>query len=355
MNDILPAGVSSSLLFILLFSISLFIFIILRRMIVQRREGLFEAMYLRIEADVLKAIAGGDAESAIGVALRHQRHRKILIQVLIDFLEMINGRGKEVLKVIFDHALRERSLKDLHSPFMARRLQATRLAGLFSSPPERALIVGLLKDRPIIRLAAVNALVRFPDPESLGQVFQAFEQESCPNIHTYTNIIFGAGEKIEPFVKGYLQRPMPIEKLCLLIELTGTVPLPSLYPEIAAYAGHPEKEVRIKVAKALSRLMIPESYDTLEGMAGDQEWEVQAQALKGLGNLKNPSALVILTRGLYSPVWHVRYNAREGLLNLGPLGLRRLKEVARQKADRFASDMAIMALEDFSHSQEDSC
>jgi HEAT repeat protein len=84
-------------------------------------------------------------------------------------------------------------------------------------------------------------------------------------------------------------------------------------------------------------------------MAGDKEWEVQAQALRGLGQLKNPGALVILTRGLYSPVWYVRYNAREGLLNLGSLGIRRLEEISRQKADRFAADMATMALEDFSN------
>jgi hypothetical protein len=351
MNDVLPIIVSESLLFILLFSISLFGFIILRRMIVQRREAFFEARYLQIEQDVLRAISAGEAQPAVDVALRHRSERKILTQVLIDFLEMIKGRGRDTLKTIFDHALKERCLRDLHSPFMVRRLQATRLAGLFSSPPEKAMLVELLKDKPIIRLAAVNAMVRFPDPDSLALVFQAFEQESCPNIHTYTSIIFGAGEKIEPFVRSYLQKPASVEKLCLLIELAGAVPLPSLYPEIAAYAAQPDKEVRIKVAKALSRFLIPDSYDILEQMAGDREWEVQAQALKGLGNLKNPAALVILTRGLFSPVWHVRYNARDGLVNLGQLGLRRLEEVARQKADRFASDMAAMALEDFSSSR----
>ncbi|MEN6311779.1 MAG: HEAT repeat domain-containing protein, partial [Acidobacteriota bacterium] len=124
------------------------------------------------------------------------------------------------------------------------------------------------------------------------------------------------------------------------------IPLPSLYPEVAGFAAHPEKEVRIKVAKALGKFLIPDSYDILERLAGDREWEVQAQALRALGCLKNPGALVLLTRGLFSPVWHVRYNAREGLLNLGPLGIRRLEEVARQKSDRFASDMASMALED---------
>lgn len=351
MNSLLTLVVSRTLVFVLLFSIALFAFIISRRLVIRRRDALFESRYLRIEQDVLRAISAGEDRAAIEVAERYRGQRKVLTQVLIDFLEMISGRGQEVLKVVFDHALRERSLKDLRSPFVARRLQATRLAGLLSTPPEKALLVDLLKDKPIIRLAAVNTLVQFPDRESLALVFQAFEQESCPNIHIYTNIIYGAGERIEPFVKACLAKSPPFEKLSLLIELAGTIPLPSLYPEVAARAGHPDKEVRIKVAKALSKFLIPESYEVLERMAGDREWEVQAQALKGLGKLKNPGALVILTRGLYSPVWHVRNNAREGLINLGSLGIRRLQEISRQKEDRFASDMAAMGLEDFSYSR----
>jgi hypothetical protein len=351
MSDTLLFIVSRSLLFILFFSLALFVFIIAHRLISEHREAVFQARYLRIELDVLQAISTGEIGPAIEVALKFRSQPKVLTQVLIDFLEIISGRGREILKTIFGHALREKCLKDLHSRFVVRRLQATRLAGLFSAPPEKALLVDLLKDKPIIRLAAVHAMVQSADRESLALVFQAFEQESCPRIHTYTNIIFGAGEKVEPLIKEYLKKSLPVEKLSLLIELAGVIPLPSLYPDLREYAGHPEKEVRIKVAKALGRFIIPDSYEILEKMASDQEWEVQAQALKALGSLRNPGALVLLTRGLFSPVWHVRYNARQGLLNLGSQGVRRLEEISRQEVDRFASDMATMALEELSFSQ----
>jgi hypothetical protein len=351
MNDILLILVSRSLVFVLLLSILLLTFIIFRRLIVQHQEARYLIRYLRIEQDVLRAISAGEDQAAADVAEKYGTQRKILTQVLIDFLEMIGGRGQEILKVIFDRALRDRCLKDLHSPFLARRLQATRLAGLLTSPPEKAILVDLLRDKPIIRLAAVNALVQFPERESLALVFQAFEEESCPNIHTYANIIFGAGNKVEPFVKQDLKKDLPVEKLNLLLELTAAIPLPALYPEVVGFASHPDKEVRIRVAKALGKFLIPESYDILEGMSGDKAWEVQAQALKALGNLKNPAALVILTRGLFSPAWHVRYNAREGLLNLGSFGIQRLEEISRQKTDRFASDMATMGLEDFYYSR----
>lgn len=350
MYNALPGLVSHSLMFTFVFSLLLLVFIISRRLVVQRREARFQARYLRIEQAVLQAISAKDAGPAVEVARIYASQRKVLTQVLIDFLEIISGRGQEILKVIFEHGLKERCLRDLHSRLVVRRLRATRLVGLFSVLPEKTLLLDLLRDKPIIRLAAVNAMVRFPDRESLALVFQAFEHESCPNIHTYANIIFGAGEKVEPFVKACLTKAISSEKLSLLIQLAGSIPLPSLYPEVVKYAGHPEKEVRIKVVKALGKFLIPESFETLVTMAGDAEWEVQAQVLRALGNLKNAGALVLLTRGLFSPSWYVRYNAREGLLNLGPLGIRRLEEISSQEVDRFAADMATMALEEISYS-----
>jgi hypothetical protein len=350
MYNALPVLVSHSLIFTFAFSLLLLSFIISRRLVVQRQEARFQARYLRIEQAVLQAISANDAGPAVEVARKYASQRKVLTQVLIDFLEIISGRGQEILKVIFEHALKERCLRDLRSRLIVRRLRATRLLGLFSVLPEKTLLLDLLRDKPIIRLAAVNAMVRFPDRESLALVFQAFEHESCPNIHTYANIIFGAGEKVEPFVKACLTKAISSEKLSLLIQLAGSIPLPSLYPEVVGHAGHPDKEVRIKVAKALAKFLIPDSFETLIKMAGDPEWEVQAQVLRALGNLKNAGALVLLTRGLFSPSWYVRYNAREGLLNLGPLGIRRLEEVSSQEVDRFAADMATMALEEISYS-----
>lgn len=350
MNSALPALISHSLLFAFFFSVALLSFIILRRLVVQRRDAQFQLRYLRLEQDVLQAISAGEMPQALAAALERRSYRAALTQVLIDFLEIISGRGQEILKVIFEKGLKDKCLRDLHSRFFLRRLKATRLVGLFSVLPDERLLLSLLKDKPLIRLAAVHAIAQLPGRESLALVFQAFEQESCPKIHIYTNIIFGAGEKVAPFIQACLMKGLPVEKLCLLIELAGAIPLPSLYPEVAGYAGHPEKEVRIKVAKALGKFLTPDSYGILERMADDQEWEVQAQALKAIGNLKNAGALVLLTRGLYSPSWYVRYNAREGLLSLGPLGIKRLEEVSSQKADRFASDMAAMALEEFSYS-----
>jgi hypothetical protein len=351
MNIFLRIVVTYSLLFCLLFCICLLTFIVLRRIIIQYQEAMFKTRYLQAEQEILMAISLGKPELAIQVAQKYKSQVKALTQVLVNFMETISGNGREILKIIFDHALKERLLKDLHSHLVIRRLRATRLLGLFAVSSETATFLELLHDKPLVKLAAVNALAHVPDQDTLSLVFQVFEKDSCPNIYTYTSIIFGIGNKIEPLIKNYLKKSLSVEKMSLLIELAGKIPLGSLYPELLDLASHHEKEIRIKVAKAFGKLLIPDSYETLLKLARDNAWEVQAQAIKSLGNLKNPEALEILTEALFSPFWYVRYNAREGLLKLGPQGIRRLEEVSQQKIDRFASDMAEMALDDLRYSR----
>ncbi|MEA2004928.1 MAG: hypothetical protein U9O50_01455 [Acidobacteriota bacterium] len=41
-----------------------------------------------------------------------------------------------------------------------------------------------------------------------------------------------------------------------------------------------------------------------------------------------------------------------GLANMGPQGIRRLKQVSKQKKDRYASEMATMVLNDIIYTEE---
>ena len=169
---------------------------------------------------------------------------------------------------------------------------------------------------------------------------------------TYINILYGLGDKIEPLVKKYLKKSLSIEKLMLLIELAGTIPLRSLYPDIMAFADHPEKEIRIKVARALGQMRIPTSLDILIKLSDDEAWEVSAQAMKSLGKLGDLKAKDVLSKGMFSPFWHVRFNAGHGLANLGDLGIKHLQKVKKQKKDAYASDMANMVLDEVFQSGE---
>jgi hypothetical protein len=335
-----------SILFLLLFSISLFGFIIVRRLVLERNLVRFNRLYERQEKDVLEAVSLLRPDFSLAVARKHKGHTKVLTQVLLDFGNIIVGEGRDQLRIIFDHAVKDLCLRRLTSRRTAIRLQSVRLFIIFFDPAEQDLLARLLNDKPIIKLAVINALSRVPSPETLKHIFLAFEQDEGSAIQAYFNIMFGLGARTEPLVKEFLRKPLPINKLGLLVELVGAVPLRALYKDAVALAGHPDKEIRIRVARTLGKLLIPETVDTLIELASDPTWEVKAQAVKSLGKMKNLGALSILTGSLFSPFWHVRYNAGYGLAELGEAGLVRLKEIAHQEDDKYARDMSNMVLND---------
>jgi hypothetical protein len=335
-----------SLLFLLLFSVCLFGFIVIRRLVLERRQVRNDRLYQLIEKDVLEAISLLDPDFSLGVARKYGRHPAVLTQVLLDFGDIIVGEGREQLRIIFNQAIKGRCLRGVASRRMTKRLQSVRLFIIFFDPAESAFLFRLLDDKPIIKLAVVTALSRIPSPETLNQIFRAFEKDTGFTVQAYFNIMFSLGNRIEPLVKESLRKPLPVDKLGLLVELIGAIPLRTLYADVVALAGHPDKEIRIRVARTLGKLLIPETMDTLVALSSDEAWEVKAQAVKSLGRMKNLEALDILTRSLFSAFWYVRYNAGYGLAEMGEEGLRRLKQVAGQEDDKYARDMSVMVLND---------
>jgi HEAT repeat protein len=337
---------ASGLFFLVSFSVGLFVFVIVRRLVLARRQARFDRLYGEMEKDVLEAISLLSPEFSREAACRHKSHPHVLTQVLLDYSDRIVGEGKDHLKIIFDHAVKGHCLRHLASRRTSKRLQSVRLFIIFFDASESAFLLRLLDDKPIIKLAVVNALSRIPSPETLTYIFRAFEEDTGFAVQAYFNIMFSLGNRITPLVKAFLNKPLSVNKLALLVELVGAIPLRTLYPDVVALAGHPDKEIRLRVARALGRLLIPETGDTLVALSSDKAWEVKAQAVKSLGKMRNLGTTDILTRALFSPYWYVRYNAGHALAEMGEEGLRRLKEVAAQGDDKFARDMSVMVLND---------
>jgi hypothetical protein len=341
-----------SVYILILFALLILLYIILRRVYQRVKDKRFHRRYLRIEGQLLNALSIPGPESAVRLAEEYKKYPNVLTKLLLDYAKVLSGPERARLKIIYRIALEKKSLRDLTSRRSMRRLRATRLFGFFIDPLKMDSMLKLLEDKPIVRLAAVQALSQFPTTETLPLVFKAFETDSCPNIHSYINVIFGLGGQAEAYIREALKKPISLEKIALLIELVGAIPLRALYPDILPFAGHPEKEIRIKVARALGGLLIPDSIPVLIRLASDEAWEVQAQAIKSLGKLKSPEALDVLAKAFFSKNWYVRFNARSGLMNLGEAGVKRLEEIAQQTRDAYAAAMAAMALHDMHLSYE---
>jgi hypothetical protein len=332
--------------YLFLLSATLFLFIFTRRLIIQARERKDRRIYEGMEEDLLEVLTAPDARrQAFAFARKHKSRPRVLKRLLVAYREALIGRALEPLKVIFERTIRGKCLRELKSPWLATRLQNVRLFVDFSRPEEAVHLVKLLHDRPVIRLTALNALTGIASRETLSYIFDLFENDREPNLYAYSNIFFSLGQRIEPFLRVSLRKPLPPEKLGLLVEMAGRLLLRGLYPDIVGFAGHGDKEIRIRTARALGRLLVPGSAKVLSGLAADGAWEVQAQAVRSLGSLQDWKTLPILAKSLFSPHWHVRYNAGYGLAAFGLIGILQLQEISRQREDRFAADMAAMVLD----------
>jgi hypothetical protein len=342
----LPIVVVYSSIYLLLLSIALLLFITFRRMFIQSRDKREAQVYDRLEAELLEVLTATDPrEEALRFARRHKAHPRVLKRLLVAYREAVMGSVLEPLRTIFDRTIRRKCLRGLKSRWLFVRLQNVRLFVGFSRREEAPDLVALLHDKPVVRLAVLVALTGIPSDEMLAHIFESFESDSRPNLYAYSNIFFSLGQRINPHLRRSLRRPLSVEKTALLIEMAGRLLLRPLFREISEFADHPDKELRIRTARALGKLSVPASRETMVRLAADEAWEVRAQALRGLGFLKDRKTLPLLAGGLFSPHWHIRYNAGYGLAAFGLAGILRLQEISRQKKDRFAADMASMVLD----------
>lgn len=335
-----------SFAYLLLMSGSLFLFILARRLLVESQERKDLRVFLEMERELLEVLtAPSPSRAAVEFARKHGSRIRVLKRLLVAYREALAGQALEPLKVIFERTIRARCLRDLRSRWLATRLQNVRLFVDFSRPEEAVHLVKLLQDKPIVRLAALNALTGIASRDTLSVIFELFERDPAPNFYAYSNVLNSLGQRIEPFLRASLRKPLPADKHALLIEMAGRLLLRGLYPDIVRFAASSDKELRIRAARTLGRLVVPGSTRTLSALAADPEWEVQAQAIRSLGNLQDWRTIPLLVKALFSPTWHVRYNAGYGLAAFGIVGVLQLQEISRQKEDRFAADMAAMVLD----------
>lgn len=334
--------------FLVVFSLALLLFITVRRLLSDYRQRRFRKKYLEIEPEFMEALFSPDPEAPLKFALRHRKNWKVIARLLLDYKQVVSGEAGERLRKIFLTVLKPRCYRLLASRLVSRRLQGVSLFFAFFEPEDVKTFQKIINDQPVIRLAALTVLARTSDEKAIRIIFQAFEQDEVSRAPSYFYIMSALGEKAEPYLRESMRKPLPPEKIALLVELAGKIPLRTLARELKALADSPDKEIRIRVARALGRMADPDSLSTLLRLAADEAWEVQAQAVRSLASFKTPEALQVCYRGLFSPSWHVRHNSARALAALGEQGLEKLREATVQNEDAYARDMATMILDEMS-------
>ncbi|MGB2908482.1 MAG: HEAT repeat domain-containing protein [Candidatus Aminicenantaceae bacterium] len=345
--------VGYSVAFLLAFSLALILFIIHLRIIRGAHERKLDQISEDLETDILMAMSAKEDDKALEVAKKYSIYPTVLIRVLTEYMHTISGSERDRLRLIYTHGLQERLLLDIDSRFTYIRLRAICPFVMFAKEEDFPLIMQLIQEKPVIRLAVIDGLSSIPHPSVISRLFKAFAESPATDLMAYMNVMHSIGRRIEDQVGQYLQEPLPAAKLGVLIELVGALPFPQLYMHVLGFSNHADKEVRIRVARALGQLNIltKDVQNTMFKLAGDEAWEVQAQAFKSIGRLRIEAGIGPLENGLFSSQWHCRRNAAIALSSLGQKGKQLLKKTSEQSEDPYASDMARMILEETEYFQ----
>ncbi|MFW6159925.1 MAG: hypothetical protein ACOC57_02140, partial [Acidobacteriota bacterium] len=132
--DIQVVIVAYSLIFLLVFTFSLFFLIVGRRIVFQKIEKRNERIRQEIESKLLVILPGRPSRENLHSLESYVRYPKIFTRVLVDLWSAMSGNIRERIKQVFDDLLKEKLLRDLTSRSKLKRLKAVRPFVMFSKP-----------------------------------------------------------------------------------------------------------------------------------------------------------------------------------------------------------------------------
>jgi HEAT repeat protein len=236
----------------------------------------------------------------------------------------------------------KRGLKGARSPRWWKRLAAVRLLAAVGTDTHRAMLRRLLLDRhPAVQLAAASCLGRVADSDLVSLIVETLPGRPVAVRHYLFAALRQCWQHTVPLVARRLRADTPPRRLEVWINLAESLAMPAVLAPVLPLATHPDRDVRLAVARALKHYFHPQTPDALYALLDDEDWRVRAQAARALGALKVLEAIGPLGKLLRDSAWWVRFRSALALAQLGEPGRRMLRE-ARVGGDQYASEMATM-------------
>ena len=311
-----------------------------RRMLRGRRAA---AAANRVQEPMQKWLVGAGTATDVASALRRLPERDALDQLTIH----VAARAAPEHLGQLARALREdrwvrRILSQASSRLWWRRLDAARLLAVVGTSRDVNLLRGLFADEhAAVQAAASICLTRIGDRALIDHVLDTLHTRS-PIVRVFQlRILRETWRLTVPALIERLQPLAPVAKLQVWIALAEQLGDSHCLAALLAFRGHPVNEIRISAARALRHYMHADSEAALRAMLKDDDWRVRAQAARGLGALGATAAIPELSGALVDRSWWVRFRSALSLAQLGETGRRALR-AARERSDRYASDMAKM-------------
>ena len=297
----------------------------------------------RVQEPLQHWLLGTGTATDVASALRRLPEREALDQLTLH----VAGRVAPEHLGQLSRALREdrwvrRILSQASSRLWWRRLDAARLLSVVGSMRDVGLLRALLADEhAAVQAAASICLTRIGDRTLIEHVLDTLHTRS-PIVRVFQlRILRETWRHTVPALLARLQPLAPLARLHVWIALAEQLGDSHCFAALLVFRNHPVAEIRISAARALRHYMHPDAEAALRDMLKDDDWRVRAQAARGLGALGATAAVSELSGALLDRSWWVRFRSALSLAQLGESGRRALR-AARERTDRYASDMAKM-------------
>lgn len=165
----------------------------------------------------------------------------------------------------------------------ARAQAAVDMAALPPGAVDRELLARLINDRdPVVREAAIRSAASRCGAEIADALLASLVRYG-PGLYRVARYTLGrSSAPILPVLERYLASPAPyVVRLC--VDVLGDRGEAGALPLLLPRAAHPDKEIRLRVARAMRKLAGPEAERALRHLLGDPAWEVRAQAATAAG------------------------------------------------------------------------
>jgi hypothetical protein len=295
------------------------------------------------------------------------------VESLLDLREqLIGSEGAHVESLVGRYGIvapivdRSRALRPPRGParwlggFGRRRLSSRleALEALAKARPAEAVgaLLELLEDRePPVRVMTIRSLARtlarLPEGPDMDRAADRFA-EAVPRTELPSGVVEEALLLLEGAAPRVLRRLLgargPDRLVPWALDAVGRLKLLELRRETAAFADHPNPEVRSAAVRALGRLgILPRgSGRAVRAALTDPVEFVRVQACRTAALLPRRTARPALWKLLGDESWWVRRAAAHTLLRLGADGPEVLERAGRKHPDRYARHMAVQVLLD---------
>ena len=313
----------------------------------ESREAWRRARRRSLEPAILEYAHGIDAAilPAIGGRLR-RRDRRVVAEVLLDFIQRVRGIERDRLGQALDHlGYVDGWIAGLSSRRWWRRAESAEKLGLAVARRAAPELPRLLQDDvPEVRLRAAKALGAVGGHAAVSPLVHALADASRWSTIRVADILATMGPTVTAeLAHAFPGLPLPAKLAAL--DVVGRMRSLESVPWLLQRLRDPERDVRARAAHALGEIGDPVAGAGVAALLKDPDWPVRAMAAKSIGRLRYAAASAPLCDALRDRTWWVRANAGESLRKLGDRGIEALERML-DDADIFARHQAVVQLEE---------